>query len=62
MIEKFEDLLRKHNLSVTSARKAVLCAVMKYPHSDADTLYKHARKMSGALSKPLLSKLEFVHL
>ena len=51
MDENFEALLRKHNLSVTSARKAVLAAVAKYPHSDADTLFKHARKMSGTLSK-----------
>ena len=51
MDEKFDSLLRKHNLSVTAARKAVLTAVMKYPHSDADTLYKHARKISGTLSK-----------
>ena len=51
MEEKFEALLRKHNLSVTSARKAVLSAVEKYPHSDADKIFKHARKMSGTLSK-----------
>lgn len=51
MDPKFDTLLRKHNLSVTAARKAVLIAVMKFPHSDADTLYKHARKISGTLSK-----------
>ncbi|MCC7036508.1 MAG: transcriptional repressor [Alphaproteobacteria bacterium] len=51
MDQKLDTLLRKHNLSVTAARKAVLNAVMKFPHSDADTLYKHARKISGTLSK-----------
>ena len=51
MKEKFEVLLRTHNLSVTAARKAVLYAVARFTHCDADTLYKHARKISGTLSK-----------
>ena len=50
-MEKVDALLRSHKLSVTSARKAVLWAVTAYPHSDADTLWKHARKKSGSLSK-----------
>lgn len=51
MEEKVEDLLRKHKLSVTSARKAVLWAVANFPHSDAEKILKHARKKSGSLSK-----------
>jgi len=45
------DLLKKHNLSVTSARLAILWALEKYPHADADTIHKHARKKSFTLSR-----------
>ncbi len=46
-----EELLRQHDLSVTAARKAVLLAVEKHSHSDADTIFRHAQRISGALSK-----------
>lgn len=49
--ENFEDLLRDHGLSVTSARMAVLWAVANFPHADADMLTTQARKKSGSLSK-----------
>lgn len=51
MTEEFDNLLREHNLSLTSARKAVLWAVASFPHSDAENILKHARKKSGSLSK-----------
>ena len=47
----YEELLRQHDLSITAARLAVLRTVEHYSHSDADTIYKHARKISGSLSK-----------
>ncbi len=49
--QDFDFLLQEHDLSVTSARKALLWAVANYPHSDADVIYKYARKKSGSLSK-----------
>ncbi len=44
-------LLKDHGLSATAARLAVLAALMRHPHSDAQTLYTHARAISGALSQ-----------
>lgn len=46
-----EQILNEHRLSVTAARKAILWAVVSYPHSDADKILKYALKKSGSLSK-----------
>lgn len=47
----FEDQLRKHGLSVTAQRLAVLRAVSTSPHATADTIAEKVRATIGSISK-----------
>ncbi|MFA5593429.1 MAG: Fur family transcriptional regulator [Micavibrio sp.] len=44
-------LLKKHSLSITPARLAILKALDAHPHADADTILKYARGKISTLSK-----------
>jgi len=46
-----ENLLKAHQLSVTSARLAILEAIELHPHADAETIWEHARGKIGSVSK-----------
>ena len=45
------DLLRKHGLSVTAQRMAILGAVTSHPHSTADRIAEIVRVGIGTISK-----------
>ena len=51
MDKSFHEMLKECNLSVTSTRLAILDAVYKNPHTDADIILQHAKERSGSLSK-----------
>jgi len=51
MNEHHAQLLKDHNLSVTAARLAILWALDKSPHADADTILNLAQKKIDSLSK-----------
>lgn len=51
MGQGFEELIKAHDLSVTSARLAILGAIERFPHADAETIWKHAKRKIGSLSK-----------
>lgn len=46
-----ESALRQHGLSITAQRLAVLRALAKHPHSNADTLAEDVRAQIGAVSR-----------
>ena len=47
----FVDLLKQHNLSVTAVRIAVLNAVKKHAHIDANTIYTSVQNEISTASK-----------
>jgi Fur family ferric uptake transcriptional regulator len=47
----YEALLKKHNLSLTSVRLAVLEALEHHPHSDAAQIFKTVQSKIAAASK-----------
>jgi Fur family transcriptional regulator, stress-responsive regulator len=49
--ETLPDVLKQHDLSVTSTRLAILEAIIDHPHVDAESVLKYARERLGSLSK-----------
>ena len=47
----FEEQLKQHQLSVTSARLAILEVIGKHPHASAENIWEHAKEKIGTISK-----------
>ena len=45
-----EALLRENQLSITSARLAILDVISEHPHTTADVIWEHAKQKIGAIS------------
>lgn len=51
MEDSYRELLRAHNLSVTAVRLAVLDALYRHPHSDAEQILNIVKNKIDATSK-----------